>query len=918
MPKRRFMKSRFISIALTAHVDAGKTTLSESILYHTGVIRKAGRVDHGDSFFDNAREERARGITIFSKEAEFPLGEKTFTLIDTPGHADFSAEMERVLNVLDYAVLIISAPDGVRGQDLTLWKLFRTYRIPVFVFVNKMDLTVRGREEILTELQKELGEGFLEFPENTGSEVFLESAAMLDENVMQAYLEGKTVTGQMLAAAIAERRIFPVVFGSALKDQGVDRLLELLSDYTQEKEYPEAFSARVFKITRDSKGNRLSHVRITGGILKAKDLILADGQETKAEQILKMQGGKTEQLQEAEAGRIVALTGLKDTRAGSLLGAETVSVRPLLVPIFSSRILPPEDVDPHRLYDILKSLEEEIPEIRIETRGRDGELHCQLMGEVQTDVIRSLLKERWDMDIRFAPASIVYKETITAPVYCAGHYEPLKHYAEVHLVLEPLERGSGVEAVSALSEDVLPRHFQRLILTHVMEKAHTGTLTGGEMTDVRVVLVNARAHAKHTEGGDFRQATYRAIRQGLMKSRSLGECMLLEPWYSFELRVPRESAGRAMTDLSRIAGSFDGPDWDGETAVFCGRAAVSAMQGYDREMISYTGGFGRLALTFDGYDRCRDEAAALAASTYDPELDPDNPSGSVFCVHGAGYYMPWDEVDANLHLGKAERQGKETSLEETALTAAPASERDGAAQAGTAGRVSGSKEGRTDYLGAGLAQDRELEAIFLQTLGANRRSDKSSRQNRGGDSLRKPEQAVPGETRSIPEPKKQFLLVDGYNIIFGWDELKELAAVSIDSARAALTDILANYQGYKGMTLILVFDAYKVRGGQGSIEKYHNIYIVYTKEAQTADAYIEATVHEIGRKHRVMVATSDGLEQTIVFGEGAMRLSARELKEAVEECNADIFERFTRRETRLENRIGPQKEESGTPGDQKV
>ena len=906
------MKSSNICLALAAHVDAGKTTLSESILLHTGVIRKAGRVDHGDSFFDHAAEERERGITIFSKQAEYDLGEKHFTLMDTPGHVDFSAEMERTLSVLDYAVLIISAPDGVHGHDITLWKLFETYQIPFFVFVNKMDQPGADKDGILEELKSRFGEGFVDFTDLGGreaasaaSEHVLEQIAVLDDELTESFLMSGELPPEKIQSLIRERKLFPCCFGSALKDTGIDHFLKVIEEYTEESEMPDSFSARIYKISRDSRGNRLTHVRLLGGQLKTKETVrvFAPGaagtaKEEKVDQILLYSGEHFEQLQEAEAGMVVALKGLAESRTGGSLGQPLSGGHPLMVPLFSSRIVPEDDMDMHRLYMICRELEEEIPEIRIDFKPSLNELRCQLMGAVQTDVLQEILHNRFNADVRFEPASVVYRETITAPVYCTGHYEPLKHYAEVHLVLEPLERGSGMEYVSSLSEDVLPRNFQRLILTNAAEKKHTGVLTGGELTDVRIRLVNAKAHEKHTEGGDFRQAVYRAIRQGLMKSREGGTCQLLEPYYDFELRVPTASAGRAMTDLSRIAESFTGPQTEGGESVFRGRAAVTAMHGYGEAVLSYTGGFGRLHCVFGGYGDCKDPDPAIREAAYDPELDADNPSGSVFCSHGAGYYVPWYEADSMMHLPPARYEGM------TGAYAKP----DGAAAfedpaaAGPGSRKHNALQGTVrDYLGAGLAADRELEAIFNRTLSGNRKAGKQDdpRRNRP-DLMRNREKS---STVAVPDPLQSYLLVDGYNIIFSWDELKELAKVNVDAARTALADILANYQGYRGMTLILVFDAYKVRGGLGSVEQYHNIHIVYTKEAQTADAYIEAAVHEIAKNHRVTVATSDGLEQTIVFGEGAYRMSARELKQDVESCSRDIYEQFIARKTALGNRL---------------
>ena len=906
------MKNSNICLALAAHVDAGKTTLSESILLHTGVIRKAGRVDHGDSFFDHAAEERERGITIFSKQAEYVLGSKHFTLVDTPGHVDFSAEMERTLSVLDYAVLIISAPDGIHGHDITLWKLFETYQIPVFIFVNKMDQPGADKDGILDELKSRFGEGFVDFTElgsheedAAASEHVLEQIAVLDDELTESFLMSGEMPPDKIQRLIRERKLFPCCFGSALKDIGVDHFLEVIEEYTEESEMPDSFSARIYKISRDSRGNRLTHIRLLGGELKTKETIrvfapgsAGEAKEEKVDQILLFSGEYYEQLQDAKAGMVVALKGLAESRAGGSLGKPLPGGHPLMVPLFSSRITPVDSMDMHRLYMICRELEEEIPEIRVDFKPAQNELRCQLMGAVQTDVLQEILHNRFHTDVRFEPASVVYRETITAPVYCTGHYEPLKHYAEVHFVLEPLERDCGMEYVSSLSEDVLSRNFQRLILTNAAEKKHIGVLAGGELTDVRIRLVNAKAHEKHTEGGDFRQAVYRAIRQGLMKSREGGTCQLLEPYYDFELRVPTPSAGRAMTDLGRIAESFTGPQTEGGESVFRGRAAVTAMQGYGETVLSYTGGFGRLHCVFGGYGDCMDPDSVIREAAYDPELDADHPSGSVFCSHGAGFYVPWYEADDMMHLPFVRQDGMAGSPAEPDSTGVSK----GSAAADPGSRIRGAhQEAGRDYLGAGLAADKELEAIFNQTLAGNRKAGKQDdSRHRRQDPMRKREKS---SIVTVPDPLQDYLLVDGYNIIFAWNELKELADVNVDAARTALVDILANYQGYRGMTLILVFDAYKVRGGQGSVEQYHNIHIVYTKEAQTADAYIEAAVHEIAKNHRVTVATSDGLEQTIVFGEGAYRMSARELKQDVESCSRDIYEQFIARKIALGNRM---------------
>lgn len=930
-------------MAMLAHVDAGKTTLSESILLNTGRIRQAGRVDHGDTYLDTENEERERGITIFSKQALFDLGEKHFTLIDTPGHVDFSAEMERALSVLDLAVLIISAPDGVHGHDITLWKLLENYKVPVFVFINKLDQPGSSMEETIKKLEGRFGAGFVDFSGvGAGAAELYDSVAVLDDELMERYLENGSIPDEDIIRLIRERKLFPCVGGSALKNEGVTELLGILGRFTSENVYPDEFGARVFKVTRDRAGNRLTHVKITGGSVKPKDIIrvgAAAGEEPhmeKVNRIMLLSGTKAGQLEMAEAGMVVALEGLEGSFSGGTLGAEASRTEKLMVPLFTANVYTTDDIDIHKLYMRLKELEEEIPEISLSYNESKAEIGIRLMGEVQTDIIRAIVKERFDINIGFSPSSIVYKETISAPVIAAGHFEPLRHYAEVHLMMEPGERGSGIEICTSLSEDVLPRHFQRLIMTNIGERRHRGVLTGSELTDVRITLINAKAHEKHTEGGDFREATYRAVRYGHMKAAALGNAVLLEPYYDFELRVPDSCTGRAMTDLARITENFNGPEIEGGEAVFTGRAAVSLMQGYGREVTAYSGGFGSLSVAFGGYGTCLDPENVIAGSDYDPELDIRNQSGSVFCAHGAGYYVPWYEADQYFHLDiRAEEAALTgaitvkknlesvnysavTKKDETAMFLSGYSNKNlGINDVTAGGKIGtlGKANGKTDYLGAGIAQDKELEEIFNRSLGANRGKDDSEgagwkRPRREGSSVMKGVKPAKGAAAAgadghveIASPKKQYLLVDGYNIIFAWDELRSLAADNIDAARARLQDILANYQGYRGMTLILVFDAYKVRGGMGSVEKYHNIYVVYTKEAQTADAYIEKTVHEIGHKERVTVATSDGLEQTIVFGEGAVRMSARELYAAVMSAQADISSNFVGRTGKLENRM---------------
>lgn len=940
-------------LALLAHVDAGKTTLSESILFNTGSIRKAGRVDHRDSFLDTETEERERGITIFSKQALFNIGNSRFTLIDTPGHTDFSAETERVLSVIDLAVLIVSAADGIHGHDLTLWKLTELYKVPTLIFVNKTDQPGTDSEKVLAEIKKNFREacvdfsildkdGSFAFPDETEKNEFYESVAVLDDEATEHFFEHAKLDTSEIIRLFKLRKLHPVCFGSALKNEGVDRLLALIELLSPASEYPDEFAAKVFKITHDQRGKRLTHIRICGGELKPKDVVKLNHRsgiastDEKIDRIVVYSGTKAEQAERAEAGMAVCVEGPESAMPGDTLGNEPPGSEMLMTPLFTAGVSSPDIADVHKLYSLLKEIETEIPEISVGFSKHTREIGIKLMGEIQTDIIKSIVRERYDIALNFTPSSIVYKETIAAPVICAGHFEPLRHYAEVHLLMEPAERGSGIEIVSQLSEDVLPRHFQRLIMSDIAEKKHIGALVGAELTDVRISLINAKAHEKHTEGGDFREASWRAVRYGLMKSKAAGTAVLLEPYYEFELTVPDANVGRAMNDLANIAESFDGPELMNGQARFTGRAAVSKISDYAAETAAYTGGFGRLSLSFGGYGKCIDAESVVADKGYEPELDLDNQGGSVFCTHGAGYYVPWYEADSYFHL---DLKGEELSLRR-ALEADRAeqaslgengiklikhydlskytsyyeesSERDinisdkNKAKSLAASQSSAKKQ---DYLGAGLREDKELEEIFYRSLGGNRgrNADKSyERTHRAGDAVKKSIKGnAPGEDGhvEIKAAKKQYLLVDGYNIIFAWEELNELAALNIDAARAALIDVLANYQGFKGMTLILVFDAYKVKGNHGSIEKYHNIYVVYTKEAQTADAYIEKTVHEIGKKERVTVATSDGLEQTIVFGEGAVRMSARELYEDVRSVQIDIRRDYTDKSSRLRNTL---------------
>lgn len=871
-----------ITMGILAHVDAGKTTLSEGILYTCKAIRKLGRVDHQDAFLDTNTLERNRGITIFSKQAECTLGEFGITLLDTPGHVDFSAEMERTLQVLDYGILVISGADGVQGHTETLWRLLSRYQIPVFLFINKMDQPGTDRETLLVELKEKLDTNCVDFSADQTSEDWKEQVAVCDEQVMEAYLEGEEISRVQIQKMIWERKLFPCYFGSALKLTGVKEFLEDLKLRIRESSYPESFGAKIYKITRDSQGERLSHMKITGGALKVKS-VLSNGKpgesgediwQEKVNQIRIYSGEKYTMVSEVKAGTVCAVTGLTATYPGQGLGSEQASDMPVLEPVLSYRIGLPEEVNGHQALLQLRQLEEEEPLLHIVWNGTLGEIYAQVMGEVQIEILKSLIKERFGMTVTFDEGNIVYKETILEPVEGVGHFEPLRHYAEVHLLLEPGETGSGLIFAADCSEDVLDRNWQRLILTHLEEREHKGVLIGAPITDMKITLLTGRAHIKHTEGGDFRQATYRAVRQGLRKAKS----QLLEPYYEFRLEVPSEQVGRSMTDIQKMLGEFDPPKTEGEMTVLTGSAPVVTMRDYQKEVISYTSGRGRLSCTLKGYYPCHNQEEVVEAVGYDPEADLENPTGSVFCAHGAGFVVNWDQVEDYMHVesGWNAPAGQETKPEKPVT-------------------AKNWKEENEKY----LATEKELEEIFERTYGPIRKLGEeppAGRSVKGWKKSRRDPLEGYGKSTSdykqkkTPDGEKEYLLVDGYNIIFAWEDLKELAAVNIDGAREKLMDILCNYQGFKKSTLILVFDAYKVKGNPGSVETYHNIHVVYTKEAETADQYIEKTVHEIGRKYRVTVATSDQLEQVIILGQGGQRMSARKLLEDVIEVSHQIRE----------------------------
>ena len=871
-----------ITMGILAHVDAGKTTLSEGILYTCKAIRKLGRVDHQDAFLDTNTLERNRGITIFSKQAECTLGEFGMTFLDTPGHVDFSAEMERTLQVLDYAILVISGADGVQGHTETLWRLLSRYQIPVFLFINKMDQPGTDREALLAEVKEKLDANCVEFSADQTDEEWKEQVAVCDEQVMEAYLEGEEISREQIRQMIRERKLFPCYFGSALKMTGVEEFLDDLKLRIRETSYPETFGAKIYKITRDNQGERLTHMKITGGTLKVKS-VLSNGRpgetgegiwQEKVNQIRIYSGEKYTMVSEVKAGTVCAVTGLTATYPGQGLGSEQASDMPVLEPVLSYRIGLPTEVNVHQALLQLRQLEEEEPLLHIVWNETLGEIYAQVMGEVQIEILKSLIKERFGMAVTFDEGNIVYKETILEPVEGVGHFEPLRHYAEVHLLLEPGETGSGLTFTTDCSEDVLDRNWQRLILTHLEEREHKGVLIGAPITDMKITLLTGRAHIKHTEGGDFRQATYRAVRQGLRKAKS----QLLEPYYEFRLEVPSEQVGRSMTDIQKMLGEFDPPKTEGEMTVLTGSAPVVTMRDYQKEVISYTSGRGRLSCTLKGYYPCHNQEEVVEAVGYDPEADLENPTGSVFCAHGAGFVVNWDQVEEYMHVesGWNAPAGQETKPEKPVT-------------------AKNWKEENEKY----LATEKELEEIFERTYGPIRKLGEeppAGRSVKGWKKSRRDPLEGYGKSSSdykqkkTPDGEKEYLLVDGYNIIFAWEDLKELAAVNIDGARERLMDILCNYQGFKKSTLILVFDAYKVKGNPGSVETYHNIHVVYTKEAETADQYIEKTVHEIGRKYRVTVATSDQLEQVIILGQGGQRMSARELLEDVIEVSHQIRE----------------------------
>lgn len=854
-----------IVIGILAHVDSGKTTLSEALLYKSGSISKLGRVDHRDSFLDTFSLERDRGITIFSKQAVFKYNDTEFTLLDTPGHVDFSAETERTLQVLDYAVLVISATNGIQSHTQTLWKLLKKYNVPCFIFVNKMDLDGANKERVLSELKTKFSDGCIDF-DCTDKQEFYESIALCDEQLLNQYYENETLKKEDIKNAIKDRKIFPCIFGSALKLTGIDAFADCISEYTKMPDYGSEFAGKVYKISQD-KGQRLTFLKVTGGCLKVKEVLQGRKNKNgeKINQIRIYSGDKFKTADAAEAGTICAVTGISFTQCGDGLGTDRDSPLPVLEPVLTYKLELPEHIDSHTVLTKMRILESEDPQLKVVWNERSGEIQIQLMGDIQLEILQSVIAKRFGFAVTFGKGSIIYKETIADSVEGIGHFEPLRHYAEVHLIMKPAKRDSGLVFKTQCKEDVLDKNWQRLILTHLYEKTHIGVLTGSPITDMEITLASGRAHAKHTEGGDFRQATYRAVRQGLRSAKSI----LLEPIYTFTLEVPTENIGKAMSDIQRMFGTFDAPETVGEFSVIRGTAPVSTMYDYTREVMQYTHGKGKLLCTLKGYEPCHNAEEVIEKAGYDCDGDTDNPCDSVFCSHGAGYNVKWNEVKSHMHLPSA--------------LSAPKSEY---ISTNNAGKYFSSRK-NADNL---FALDKELMEIFEQTYGPIK--NRCTNVNQGHFTFTESkEKKEKGAYKSVRTPKyegPEYLLVDGYNVIFSWDNLKKLSKDNIEGARNALINILCNYQGYKKCEVILVFDAYKVKGSTREVEKINNIHVVYTKEAETADMYIEKTTHTLAKSHKVRVVTSDALEQIIILGNGALRVSSREFLYEIEQAQADI------------------------------
>lgn len=844
-------------LGILAHVDSGKTTLSEGILYKTGEIRKWGRVDHRDTFLDTHTLERERGITIFSKQAVFHVGNDEFTLLDTPGHADFSTETERTLQILDYAILVISGSEGVQNHTETLWNLLKKYKIPVFIFVNKMDISQASQSDLMHDIKHSLDDSCINFNTDRNSEEFMENLSLYDENLMQEFLETEQLNEKTISNSIFARNIFPCFFGSALKMDGIDDFIQILQKYTLEKKYGNNFGARIFKISEDEQGNRLTHLKITGGNLKVKSTVKYNFNgntiDEKINQIRIYSGKKYHAVDLVDSGTVCAVTGLSEAYSGQGLGIETDSDTPILEPVLTYSVILPPEIDSHKGLIVLRRLEAEDPQLHVIWNEHLQEIHVQLMGEIQLEILKSIIQNRFGFTVEFSTGSIAYRETIEDTIEGIGHYEPLRHYAEVHLLMEPGKTGSGLVFSTDCREEILNKNWQRLILTHLKEKQHLGVLTGSPITDMKITLTAGRAHIKHTEGGDFRQATYRAVRQGLRSAKSI----LLEPWYKFRLEIPSENTGRAISDIQKMFGNFSSPKILGDISIIEGKAPVYEMRDYHSEVLEYTKGKGKLFYNFNGYEPCHNTEQVISEIGYNCDSDILNTADSIFCSHGAGYTVKWNEVPEYMHIESCLKPKYE--LEEISFNHI------------------------RNYHNR-LAEDKELMEIFERTYGPI---------HRNVNSAFKPVKNIPDRSSYKAKPIPQgpeYLLVDGYNIIFAWDELNEIAKDNLDLARNQLINILCNYQGFKQCELILVFDAYKIKGGKRNIEKIHNINVVYTKEAETADMYIEKVTHDISKNHRVRVATSDNLEQLIILGNGAFRISASEFQKEIKSVEKAIRE----------------------------
>lgn len=909
-----YMEVCKLVIGILAHVDAGKTTLSEALLYNTGQIRNLGRVDHQDAYLDTDKQERERGITIFSKQARIIDDDWEVTLLDTPGHVDFSAEMERTLQVLDYAILVISGTDGIQGHTRTLWRLLRHYNVPVFIFVNKMDMNGTDKNLIQQEIKNELSDCCIDFTMEHGDE-FYEELAMGNEKMLNYYMENAMILNEDIVEAVFHREIFPCYYGSALKLTGVEEFISGLKEYTKEPEYGDEFAARVYKIGRDNRGVRLTFLKVMGGCLKVREKIEYESNGTiteKADQIRKYSGDKYETVDLAKAGEVVALTGLSATFPGQGLGALENKNVPMLEPVLNYQLILPKDVNPALFMKDLRKLEEEDPQLYVVWKEEVQEIHVQLMGEVQMEVLARIIKDRFDVTVTFGPGSIVYKETIASPVEGVGHFEPLRHYAEVHLLLSPAETGSGITVESVCSEDVLDKNWQRLISTHVLEKEHKGVLTGSVLTDVKVTILTGKAHTKHTEGGDFRQATYRAIRQGLKSAESI----LLEPYYNFTLEIPIEYVGRGLTDFEQRHCKVNPPEFrnsnEKEIAIIKGKGPVATLQDYVSEVNAYSKGLGHLMLELAGYDVCHNSLEVIQEKKYDSELDLENPTGSVFCAHGAGFLVPWDEVENYMHLpfvynGVEETDGNILNNQEDGIYY---DANGNTFSAGQHASATGNKGNASWEKSVARMSEVELDAaladVYAREFGMSLENINDESRRKWKSKKKDPYDELSGKPRTLRHDKKgnpiypskgpteEYVIVDGYNVIYSWDDLKELSKTNIDSARDLLIDIMCNYQGYRNCNLLLVFDAYRVKGNSGKKYKHFGIEVVYTKEDETADAYIERLVHDARDKYRITVVSSDGLIQQTILSLGGLRMSSRELKEDIDRTGKAGFEQWQR------------------------